>query len=361
MQLKYGMNPNQQFAEVVDNDHLQVLNGRPSMINFLDALNAWPLVKELDEYSGLPSAASFKHVTPSGAAVAADLTEAERLSYNCRKEIESPLAKAYLRARGADRLASFGDFIALSRKVDVETARLVKTEVSDGLIAPDFDPEALEILKGKKKGGYVIMQIDPDYIPPEVEARTVFGCKLRQERNSLKLDDTLLKDIVTAKKDLPEAVKRNILVGMITLKYTNSNSVCLVTNGQAVGIGSGQQSRILCSGLAAGKANRWMQKVLMEPGSVSFPEKCSKTEKDLILDQEREAKYGDRIVLNQLDDLCLVSDAFFPQTDNIKLANDYGVRYIASAMGSIRDQDIIKACDGYGMTFVNTGIRLFHH
>jgi AICAR transformylase/IMP cyclohydrolase PurH len=363
MKLKYGMNPHQDYAELADNKSLEFVNGSPSVINILDALNAWQLVRELDAATGMAAATSFKHVTPSGSAVGTDVTKGELLSYNMQGEVSSALGRAYLKARGSDRLASFGDFIGLSRPVDVETAMIIKTEVSDGIIAPGFEPEALEVLKAKKGGKYVIFKIDPDYSPDPVEERTVFGMTLRQKRNDLVVDESLLGNVVTERRDVPPEVKRNLLVGMITLKYTQSNSIDVVSNGHAIGIGSGQQSRILCTELALSKANRWYQKTRLDFSKVEFPDggRIKKTDKDQFLEQTRKDLYGDTLSLSDLPDLCLCSDGFFPQTDNIEAAHRNGVRTIASPMGSIRDGDIIERCNELGIVFVNTGVRLFHH
>ena len=363
MKLKYGMNPHQDYAELADNKSLELVNGSPSVINILDALNAWQLVKELDAATGMAAATSFKHVTPSGSAVGTEISKNELLSYNVQGEVSSVLGRAYLKARGSDRLASFGDFIGLSRPVDIETAMIIKTEVSDGIIAPGFHPEALDILKAKKGGKYVVFRIEPDYEPEPVEERTVFGMTIRQKRNDLVVDESLLGNVVTDRKDVPPEVKRNLLVGMITLKYTQSNSIDVVSNGHAIGIGSGQQSRILCTELALAKANRWYQKTLLDYSQIAFPNegKIKKTEKDQFIDQTRKSAYGDRTSLSELSDLCLCSDGFFPQTDNIEAAHRNGVRYIASPMGSIRDGDIIDLCNRLGIVFVNTGTRLFHH
>lgn len=355
------MNPNQDFAEVIDpSNSFQVLNGKPSVINVLDALNSWQLVKEASECLGRPTATSFKHVTPSGVSVATDLTPKELDAYLVKIE-PSPLATAYIRSRGVDRLASFGDFIALSDVVDVETAKIIKSEVSDGVIAPGFSPEALEMLKAKKKGGYVIFQIDPAYIPAEIESRDVFGITIRQKRNNLKITKDFLKNVVTKTNQLTDKIMDDLLLGMITLKYTQSNSLCTVYNGQVIGIGSGQQSRILCSGLALGKANVWCQKQQLDYSFLNDGAGTSRTETDQIIELQREKQLGDKIVLNQLDGVCLISDGFFPQTDNIELAHKYGIKFIASPMGSIRDQEIIETADKYGITFINTGVRLFHH
>jgi len=362
MKLKYGMNPNQDTAEVLDpHNALEILNGLPSMINMLDGLNAWPLVKELKAWSGKPAAASFKHVTPSGVALGGTLTETERKAYMVAPEITSELAAAYARARGADRLASFGDFVALSDKVDSDTAQLIRSEVSDGIIAPGYDAEALEILKSKKGGKYIVLQIDPAYVPSEMESREVYGITLKQKRNLLQIDESLLTNIVTENKSLSDAVKKDMILGMITLKYTMSNSVCLVKNGQVIGIGSGQQSRILCTKLAAGKANVWYQRMLLAENPPVFPEGSKRTAKDQLVEQAREERYGENMFLGELGGISLCSDAFFPQKDNIHFAQKAGIKYIASPMGSIRDNEIIETCNAYGMSFVNTGIRLFHH
>lgn len=361
MQLKYGMNPNQDFAEVVDpSNAFQVLNGRPSVINVLDALNSWQLVKEAKACLGKPAATSFKHVTPSGTSIGGSITDQEKKAYLVKIE-PSELATAYIKSRGVDRLASFGDFIALSDEVDVETAKIIKSEVSDGVIAPSFQPEALEILKEKKKGAYVIFQIDPEYVPKEMESRQVFGITINQKRNNLEITKDFLTNVVTKTNNLNESIINDLLLGMINLKYTNSNSLCTVYKGQVIGIGSGQQSRILCSGLALGKANVWCQKQMLDYSFLAENTGMKRTETDQFIEQQREKQFGDDVVLNQLDGVCLVSDGFFPQTDNIELAHKYGVKFIASPMGSIRDKDIIDACDKYGITFINTGVRLFHH
>jgi phosphoribosylaminoimidazolecarboxamide formyltransferase/IMP cyclohydrolase len=361
MKLKYGMNPNQDFAEVIDpSNAFQVVNGNPSVINVLDALNAWQLVKETKECLGKPTATSFKHVTPSGVAVATELSEQSKTAYLVKID-PSPLATSYIRSRGVDRLASFGDFIALSDEVDVETAKIIKSEVSDGVIAPSYTPEALELLKAKKKGAYVIFQIDPNYIPEEMESRQVFGITVRQKRNNLKIDKSFLTNVVTKTNKLTDEIMNDLLLGMITLKYTQSNSLCTVYKGQVIGIGSGQQSRILCSGLSLGKANVWCQKQQLDYSFLKENTGMKRTETDQFIELQREKQFGDKIILNQLEGVCLVSDGFFPQTDNIELAHQYGIKFIASPMGSIRDQEIIDTADKYGITFINTGIRLFHH
>ena len=362
MKLKYGMNPYQTNAEIGLNDHLQILNGNPSFINFLDGLNAWQLVKELSQATGLPAAASFKHVTPSGAAVAGTFLPGELNSYNFRGEDISPLCSAYLKARGSDRLASFGDFIALSGTVDEATAKLIGTEVSDGIIAPGYEPSALEILKRKKKGAYCILSIDKDYVPPASESREIFGFRLIQDRNNLKITRDCLNNVKTAEKTIDDAVITNLLAGMITLKYTQSNSLAAAYNGHVIGIGSGQQSRILCSKLALSKAYTWYQKTKLDYPGIAYPrDNMSKTDKDIFHDELRAQMRGEISMLGELPGLCLCSDGFFPQTDNIELAHAYGVKYIASPMGSIRDPEIIKTCDSYGMVFIDTGVRLFHH
>jgi len=361
MKLKYGMNPNQDFAEVIDpSNSFQVLNGNPSVINVLDALNSWQLVNESAKCLGKPTATSFKHVTPSGVAVASELTQQEKTAYLVKID-PSPLAVAYIKSRGVDRLASFGDFIALSHEVDIETAKIIKSEVSDGVIAPSYTAEALEMLKAKKKGGYVIFQIDPNFVPAEIESREVFGITIRQKRNNLNITKAYLSNVVTKTNNLTEDILNDLLLGMITLKYTQSNSLCTVYNGQVIGIGSGQQSRILCSGLSLNKANVWCQKQQMDYTFLSKVAGASRTDTDQIIELEREKQFGNKIMLNSLDGVCLISDGFFPQPDNIELAHRYGIKFIASPMGSIRDQEIIDVADKYGITFINTGVRLFHH
>ncbi len=361
MKLKYGMNPYQDWAEVDDpKNALQLVNGSPSVINVLDGLNAWQLVREASQVLGREAAASFKHVTPSGVALSAGLSEQEKRAYLIHSDV-SPLASAYIRARAADRLASFGDFIALSHTVDKETALVIKSEVSDGIIAPGYSPEALEILRAKKQGKYVMFQIDPDFIPPDTESREVFGITIKQKRNNLAINKNLLEKIVTRTNKLDDKVRADLLLGMITLKYTQSNSLCVVQGGQVMGIGSGQQSRILCSGLALSKANIWYQKLQLNYNFLDQHSGLKRTDLDQLIEQQRESQFGDKIMLSQLGGSCLVSDGFFPQTDNIKLAHDYGIKFIASPMGSIRDQEIIAAADQYGITFVDSGVRLFHH
>ena len=363
MQLKYGMNPHQKGAEIDLKGHLQILSGNPSYINFMDALNSWQLVREMQAATGKASAASFKHVSPSGASTASDFLPGELDSYNCKSRPKDDQTKAYLKARGSDRLASFGDFIAISDSVEVELARLIRSEVSDGIIAPAYSEEALEILKTKKRGGYCIIQIDPDYMPPASESREIFGFRLTQNRNSLTIGKEQLDSIKTSSRTLPTEVEESLLAGLIALKYTQSNSISVAYKGHVIGIGAGQQSRILCSELALIKANKWYQKTRLNyPGiDYSVLAKETKTNKDLLHDTLRESEFKGAPLMRELDGLCLCSDAFFPQTDNIELARQYGVKYIAAPMGSIRDQDIISKCNDYGITFIELGFRLFHH
>lgn len=360
MKLKYGMNPNQDFAEVIDkNNVFKLINGKPSVINVLDALNSWQLVKEIRECLGVEAATSFKHVTPSGVAIKKELSQEEKSAYLVRSN-NSNLSSAYRRARGTDRLASFGDFIALSHEVDEETALNIKSEVSDGVIAPGYTDRALELLSSKKSGNYVIFQIDINYVPEEIESRDVFGITVKQKRNNIQITDDILKNVVTKTNDLNKSIIDDIKLGMITLKYTQSNSLCVVNSGQVIGIGSGQQSRILCSNLALSKANIWYQKLKLD---YNFLENTSlkRTAIDQLIELEREKQFGNEILLKELPNSCLVSDGFFPQTDNIELAHKYGIKFIASPMGSIRDKEILSTADKYGITFIDTGIRLFHH
>lgn len=361
MKLKYGMNPNQDFAEVIDkNDVFKLLNGRPSVINVLDALNSWQLVKEVRDCLGVEAATSFKHVTPSGVAIKKEFSEDEKSAYLVKTK-NSNLSSAYRRARGTDRLASFGDFVALSHEVDEETALNIKSEVSDGVIAPGYSERALEILSSKKGGNYVIFQIDINYVPEEMESRDVFGITVKQKRNNIKITDEFVQNVVTKTNELNQSIIDDIKLGMITLKYTQSNSLCVVNNGQVIGIGSGQQSRILCSNLALSKANVWYQKLKLDYNFLEDNSDLKRTAKDQLIELEREKQFGDEILLKTLPNSCLVSDGFFPQTDNIELANKYGIKFIASPMGSIRDKEILETADKYGITFINTGIRLFHH
>lgn len=361
MKLKYGMNPYQDYAEVIDNSNaLELINGKASVINVLDALNSWQLVKETSQTLNIETATSFKHVTPSGVAIAKDLLPNEKLAYIIRKPL-SKLASAYARSRGVDRLASFGDFIALSHTVDESTALLIKAEVSDGIIAPGYTKEALEILKAKKKGGYVIFKIDKDYEPGDMESREVYGITVKQKRNTLAVTDDLFTNVVTDNKDISPQILADLKLGVLTLKFTQSNSICVVNSGQVIGIGSGQQSRILCSNLALSKANIWYQKTQLDYSFLEQHAGAKRTELDQIIELEREKKYGNDVLLNELPGTCMLSDGFFPQKDNIELANKYGVKYIATPMGSIRDNEIIETANKYGITIINTGVRLFHH
>jgi phosphoribosylaminoimidazolecarboxamide formyltransferase/IMP cyclohydrolase len=386
LELKYGCNPNQKPARIfMKNGELpiEVLHGKPGYINFLDAFNSWQLVRELKAATGLPSAASFKHVSPAGAAVGLPLTDVEKKVYFTGDLPLSPLACAYVRARGADRCSSYGDWVALSEPCDEETAAYLALEVSDGIIAPGYTPKALEILKTKRKGTYNIVQIDPDYIPEQVEHKDVFGVTFEQGRNELKLDDAMLDKIVTKNKDLPESAKRDLLISLITLKYTQSNSVCFVKNGQAIGVGAGQQSRIHCTRLAGSKADRWWLRHHPKVSGLKFKNigrPSIDTTIDIYLTDEYEDVTADgnwealfeekppvltederKAWIAQLQDVALGSDAFFPFGDNIERAKKSGVKYIAEPGGSIRDDNVIEICDKYSMVMAFTGIRLFHH
>lgn len=390
-ELKYGCNPNQKPAKIyMENGAelpIEILNGRPGYINLLDAMNSWQLVKEIKEALGLCAAASFKHVSPTSAAVGVKMSE------NLKKAVfaddipgldESPIATAYARARGTDRMSSFGDFIALSDKCDVTCAKLISREVSDGIIAPDYDEEALEILKKKKKGAYNIIKIDTAYVPAAVEKKQVYGITFEQGRNNLKIDETLLNTIVTENKDLPQEAKRDLIIALITLKYTQSNSVCFAADGQAIGVGAGQQSRIHCTRLAGDKADLWhlrqSERVLRLPfrEDVKRPERdnaidiyLSQDTDDVLADGNWErlftvkpqpfSKEEQREYLAKIKGVCLASDAFFPFGDNIERAAKSGVSYIAQPGGSMRDENVIETCNKYHMTMAMTGIRLFHH
>ena len=390
-ELKYGNNPNQKPAKIyMQGDAelpIEILSGRPGYINFLDALNAWQLVKELKEALGMPAVTSFKHVSPTSAAVGIPLSDT--LKRACFvDDIEglddSPLACAYARARGTDRMCSFGDWVALSDVCDVTTAKLIKREVSDGIIAPGYEPEALEILRSKRNGNYNIVAIDPNYVPAEIEEKQVFGITFRQGRNNFRIDAALLENIVTAGKDMPESAVRDLIVALITLKYTQSNSVCYAVDGQAIGVGAGQQSRIHCTRLAGGKADTWFlrqhEKVLNLPflPTIGRPERdnvidgyINQNEEDVTADGNWEKYFTEkpapftreeqRAYLDTIDGVALGSDAFFPFGDNIERAKKSGVRYIAEPGGSIRDDQVIATCDKYGMTMAFTGMRLFHH
>ncbi|MBR6429197.1 MAG: phosphoribosylaminoimidazolecarboxamide formyltransferase [Clostridia bacterium] len=389
--LKYGCNPNQKPASLSMNDGrdlpFEVLNGNPGYINFLDAFNSWQLVRELKQALSLPAAASFKHVSPAGAAVGVPLSDVmkKKLFVEQIEDINgSLLACAYARARGADRMSSFGDFIALSDKCDLTCARVIKPEVSDGVIAPDYDPEALELLRTKKGGKYCIIKIDPDYSAPEFESKEVFGVTFTQKRNDAKLDYSVLENIVTENRDLPESAKRDLVVAMITLKYTQSNSVCYAVDGQAVGVGAGQQSRIHCTRLAGDKADNWLLREHEKVLSLPFVDTIGRPDRDNCIDcyisdhaddvlaegewqrffkvrPEPLTKEEKREFLASRTGLALASDAFFPFSDNITRAYRSGVRYIVQAGGSKRDGDVIAECNRLGITMVTNGIRLFHH
>ena len=388
LELKYGCNPNQKPARIFMKEGelpIQVLSGRPGYINFLDAFNGWQLVKELKRATGLPAATSFKHVSPAGAAVGLPLSETLRRIYFVPDSLElSPLACAYARARGADRMSSFGDWISLSDVCDVSTAMLIKPEVSDGIIAPGYEPEALEILKSKRKGNYNIVQIDPDYEPAKLEQKDVYGITFEQERNELHITDDFFANVVTENRDLPEAALRDLAISMITLKYTQSNSVCYVKDGQAIGIGAGQQSRIHCTRLAGDKANNWWlrqhEKTLRLPflPTLKNPDRdnaidryISDEPEDVLADGIWQTLFTEKPVeftreekkqwLAKLTDVSLGSDAFFPFPDNIDRAYRSGVKYIAEPGGSVRDDIVIEACNKYGIAMAFTGLRLFHH
>ena len=387
IELKYGCNPNQKPARIFAEQGelpLEVLNGKPGYINFLDALNGWQLVKELQQATGLPAAASFKHVSPAGAAVGVPLTPVLAKIYFAESAVLSPLACAYARARGADRMSSFGDWIALSDICDAATARLILPEVSDGVIAPGYEPEALEILRGKRKGSYNVVRIDPAYNPARLERKDIYGVTFEQERNELSIDDAFFANVVTNKKELPEAAKRDLAIAMITLKYTQSNSVCYVKDGQAIGIGAGQQSRIHCTRLAGSKADNWWLRQHEKTLNLPFLSTLKKPDRDNAIDRyisdepedvlangawqalfsEKPAEFTKeekKEWLAKLTDVALGSDAFFPFSDNIDRAARSGVKYIAEPGGSIRDDAVIAACNQYGMTMSFTGLRLFHH
>ena len=386
-ELKYGCNPNQKPAAIsIDGElPIAVLNGRAGYINLLDALNGWQLVRELRTATGLPAAASFKHVSPAGAAVGLPLNETLRKMYFVDETTElSPLACAYIRARGADRMSSFGDFIAVSDRVDVSLAKVLKHEVSDGIIAPDYDKDAFEILSAKKKGAYTVIKIDENYVPAPIETRTVFGITFEQGRNDSTIDESLLSNIVTENKNLPESAKRDLVIALITLKYTQSNSVCYVENGQTIGVGAGQQSRIHCTRLAGEKADKWHLRQHARVLSLPFKAEVKRAERDNAIDVYLSEDYEDvigegnwqqlftekpeafarseqRAYLASLSGVCLGSDAFFPFGDNIERAARSGVTYIAQPGGSIRDDLVIEACDKHKMVMAMTGMRLFHH
>ena len=387
--LKYGCNPNQKPSKIFMKNGkelpIEVLNGNPGYINFLDAFNGWQLVKELKEATGLPAATSFKHVSPAGAAVGLPLTETLAKIYWVDDLGElSPLACAYARARGADRMSSFGDFIALSDECDADTARLIKREVSDGVIAPGYEPEALEILSAKKKGNYCVIKIDENYVPAPIERKDVYGVTFEQGRNELVINDELFANVVTDNKEIPEQAKIDLAIAMITLKYTQSNSVCYAKGGQAIGIGAGQQSRIHCTRLAGQKADNWFLRQNPKVLNLPFKDGIGRADRDNTIDvymgdecmdvladgtwekffTEKPSEFTreeKRAWLDKMQDVALGSDAFFPFGDNIERAKKSGVKYIAQPGGSVRDDNVIETCNKYGMAMCFTGIRLFHH
>ena len=388
LELKYGCNPNQKPSRIfMEKGELpiEVLNGKPGYINFLDAFNGWQLVKELKEATGLPAATSFKHVSPAGAAVGLPLSDVEKKIYWVEdQEDMSPLACAYARARGADRMSSFGDFISLSDVCDVPTARIIKHEVSDGIIAPGYEPEALEILKSKKKGNYNVIKIDPSYRPDPVERKQIFGVTFEQGRNEMPIDEKFLGEIVTKNKDITEEARRDLIIALITLKYTQSNSVCYAKGGQAIGIGAGQQSRIHCTRLAGQKADNWFLRQYPKVLDLPFRDDIGKPNRDNAIDVYIGDDYMDvladgqwqqffterpepltreekRAWLDKMDGVALGSDAFFPFSDNVQRAYRSGVRYIAQPGGSVRDDIVIQSCDEYGIVMYFSGMRLFHH
>ena len=390
-ELKYGCNPNQKPAKIFMHDGselpIEILNGRPGFINFLDAFNSWQLVKELKEALGLPAVTSFKHVSPTSAAVGVPLSD--KLKKACFVDDiegldESPLACAYARARGTDRMCSFGDWVALSDVCDVTTAKMIAREVSDGIIAPGYEPEALEILKTKRKGSYNIVKIDPNYVPAEIEHKQVYGITFEQGRNNFKIDAALLNNAVTENKELPESAKRDLIIALITLKYTQSNSVCYAVDGQAIGVGAGQQSRIHCTRLAGTKADTWFLRQHEKVLNLPFRSDLGRADRDNVIDgyinkneedvcadgvweryfTEKPAPFTAeemRAYLDTIDGVALGSDAFFPFFDNIERAKKSGVKYIAEPGGSIRDDAVIDCCNKYNMAMVFTGMRLFHH
>ena len=389
LELKYGCNPNQKPSRIyMENGAdlpIKVLNGKPGYINFLDAFNGWQLVRELKAATGLPAATSFKHVSPAGAAVGLPLTETESKIYWVDDLGElSPLASAYARARGADRMSSFGDFISLSDVSDASTAKIIKREVSDGVIAPGYEPEALEILKAKKGGKYNVIEIDPNYVPDPIEHKQVFGVTFEQGRNELKIDRDFLGNIVTENKEIPDSAKIDLIISLITLKYTQSNSVCYAKGGQAIGIGAGQQSRIHCTRLAGQKADNWFLRQAPQVLNLQFVDGIKRADRDNAIDLYIGDEYMDvladgawenifkvkppvftaeekRAWLDKNTDVALGSDAFFPFGDNIERAHKSGVKYVAEPGGSIRDDHVIDTCNKYNMAMCFTGIRLFHH
>lgn len=387
IELKYGCNPNQKPSRIyVENGELPVtvLNGKPGYINFLDALNSYQLVKELKEATGLPAAASFKHVSPAGCAVGTPLSETDKKIYFVEDKEYSPIACAYIRARGADRMSSYGDWAALSDICDADTASILKKEVSDGVIAPGYTDEALEILKQKKKGNYNVVQIDPNYVPEEIEHKQVFGITFEQGRNNIKIDESLLTNIVSENKDLPENAKRDLMIALIALKYTQSNSVAYAKDGQCIGIGAGQQSRVHCVRLAGNKADNWWLRQNPKVLALPFKDGIRRADRDNTIDVYISEEYDDVLRdgtwenffvtkpevltseekkewLSKLNGVSLASDAFFPFGDNIERAHKSGVEYIVEPGGSIRDDNVIDTCNRYNMTLVFNGVRLFHH
>lgn len=389
LELKYGCNPNQKPSRIFMPDGkklpIEVLSGRPGYINFLDAFNGWQLVKELKEATGLPAAASFKHVSPAGAAVGLPLDPVLAKIYwvDDMKEL-SPLACAYARARGADRMSSFGDFISLSDICDADTAKIIKREVSDGVIAPGYEPEALKILKSKKNGNYNVIRIDPDYIPEPIERKQVYGIVFEQGRNDLRIDEELLRNVVSDNQEIPESAKIDLIISLITLKYTQSNSVCFTKGGQAIGIGAGQQSRVHCTRLAGSKADNWFLRQAPKVLELPFVDSIRRADRDNAIDIYIGEEYMDvladgrwenifkgkptvftreekRAWLDGMTEVSLGSDAFFPFGDNIDRAYKSGVKYVAQPGGSVRDDQVIETCNKYGMAMAFTGIRLFHH
>ena len=389
LELKYGCNPNQKPSKIFVNNGsdlpIEVLSGRPGYINFMDALNGWQLVRDLKAATGLPAATSFKHVSPAGAAVGLPLSDVLKTIYFVDDMEElSPLACAYARARGADRMSSFGDFISLSDVCDASTARIIKREVSDGVIAPGYTDEALEILRSKRNGNYTVIKIDPEYVPEPLVHKDVFGITFEQGRNELVINNDILANVVTANKDLPESAKRDLVISLITLKYTQSNSVCYAYDGQAIGVGAGQQSRVHCVRLAGNKADNWLLRQCPKVLELPFVDDIRRADRDNAIDVYIGEEYMDvladgawqkifkvkpdvftpeekRAWLDQAHDIALGSDAFFPFSDNIERAKKSGVKYIAEPGGSIRDDAVIECCDKYGMAMAFTGIRLFHH
>ncbi len=388
LELKYGCNPNQKPSRIYMTEGelpVTVLNGKPGYINFMDAFNSWQLVKELKAATGLPAAASFKHVSPAGAAVGLPLTDMDRAIYFVNPDAEiTPIAAAYIRARGADRLCSYGDWAALSDVCDAATAAYLKDEVSDGIIAPGYTDEALAILKTKKKGNYNVVQIDPDYVPAPQERREIFGVVFEQGHNFLKIDEEMLQNIVTENKELPESAKIDLIVSLITLKYTQSNSVCYIKDGQTIGVGAGQQSRIHCTRLAGNKADNWWMRQHPKVLGLQFVDGIRRPNRDNAIDVYTSDEYEDILAegvwqetfkvkpevltreekkewVAKLDNVAVGSDAFFPFGDNVERAFKSGVKYIAEPGGSIRDDNVIEACNHHGITMCFTGIRLFHH